>query len=106
MGARFQLDLSDAEIAALAVPGWKKRILRAMARYGMYSGDTGGSSWAVQAESGSTYTSFGGEDGLVSFARRHGVPTWEGRYVLDLRDGVDWARHLRVVDPCVAERSC
>lgn len=36
MGARFQLAMSDTQIAALAVPPWKKAILRAMARYGMY----------------------------------------------------------------------
>ena len=41
-GTRFQLDLSPAEIDALGVPEWKKTILRAMADYGLYVGDTTG----------------------------------------------------------------
>jgi len=107
MGARFQLNMTDAQIAALPVPQWKKPLLRAMARYGMYFGDTGGgSSWGIQAESGATYTSFGREDAMVSFARKQGVPTYNGTYVFDIADKVDWGRYLRVIDPCVAERTC
>jgi hypothetical protein len=101
MGARFQLNMSDAEIEALAVPAWKKTIFRAMARYGMIMGDTGSGSWAIQAESGSTYTSFGHEDRLVSFARSVGVPLSNGRYVFNLRDGIDWASRLRVIHPAL-----
>jgi hypothetical protein len=108
MGTRFQLDLTDAEIDALPVPAWKQAILRAMARYGMYVGDTGGT-WAIKQEGGTTYTSFGYPDlwqstsealETVSFFRP------DNTYVLNLRDGVDWARHLRVIDPCVAEGTC
>ena len=33
--------MSDAQIAALAVPAWKKTILTALAHYGGYVGDTG-----------------------------------------------------------------
>ena len=91
--------MSDAEIAALSVPAWKKTIFPAMARYGMVMGDTGSGSWAIQAESGSTYTSFGYEDRLVSFARSVGAPLSNGRYVFNLRDGVDWASRLRVIHP-------
>jgi hypothetical protein len=108
MGTRFQLDLTDAEIGALPVPAWKQAILRAMAHYGMYVGDTGGT-WAIKQEGGTTYTSFGYPDlwqsisqvlESVSFFRP------DNTYVLNLRDGVDWARHLRVIDPCVAEGTC
>ncbi|MBI5105556.1 MAG: hypothetical protein HZB46_11370 [Solirubrobacterales bacterium] len=106
MGARLQLDLSHAELAALDVPQWKRAILTAMAKYGMYLGDTGGETWGVQAESGLTYTSFGVEDQLAAFARWAGAPAWEDHYVLGLRDGVDWARRLRVVDPCVTAGTC
>ncbi|HYV15732.1 MAG TPA: hypothetical protein VE972_06905, partial [Conexibacter sp.] len=42
MGARLQLAMSDAQIAALNVPAWKKTILTALAHYGGYVGDTGG----------------------------------------------------------------
>jgi len=106
LGSRFQLDMSDAQIAALAVPAWKKTVLRAMAHYGLYMGDTGSGSWAIQAESGSSYTSFGYEDPLVTFARDQDVPAWNGRRVFDMADGVDWQRHLRLIDPCVTQRTC
>nr|MDQ5808996.1 NUDIX domain-containing protein [Actinomycetota bacterium] len=105
MGARFQLAMSPEQIEALAVPRWKKTILHAMAEYGMYMGDTGGD-WGVSFESGSTYTSFGVEDEMVRFARENGVPFNNGHYVFNLREGVDWGRYLRVVDPCVAQATC
>ena len=107
MGTRFQLAMSDEQIGALAVPAWKKTMLRAMARYGIYFGDTGGSGFNFQFESGSSYTSFGKEDAMVAFARTAGVPrNGEGKHVFNVRDGVDWARYLRVVDPCESQGSC
>jgi hypothetical protein len=106
MGMRMQLAMTARQIGALPVPEWKKTILRAMAAYGLILGDTGGSSWGIQVESGSTYTSFGAPDPLVSFARANGWTAEEGRYVGKLASGVDWARHLRVVAPCVSKRSC
>jgi hypothetical protein len=106
MGARFVLDMSDAEIAALRVPGWKKTILRALATYGMIVGDAiGGAAWGLQFESGSTYTSFGRPDPLAAFARRAGLGRWNGMYVFNLQDGVDWSR-LRLVAPCVSAGRC
>ena len=41
MGARLQLNYTVAEIEAMAVPSWKKTVLRAMSEYGMFIGDTG-----------------------------------------------------------------
>ena len=107
-GARFQLDMSNAEIRALGVPRWKRGILRAMARYGMFVGDTGGTPWDLEFESGSTYTSFGYPDPTVAFARQQGLrPEREdGRYHFDVAKGIDWSRRLRVVDPCVTQRTC
>jgi hypothetical protein len=106
MGMRFQLDYSDAEIDRLVVPVWKKAILRALAHYGMFVIDTGGGSWGYGAfEGGMTYESFGYEDRLVAYAREHRVPEHDGRYVFDMRSGVDWSR-LRVIDPCVSRGSC
>ena len=99
-------DASPEQIEALAVPRWKKTVLHAMADYGMIMGDTGSGSWAIQAESGSTYTSFGYEDELVKFARANGWSAYNGRYSGNLRDGVDWARYLRVLDPCVSQGTC
>jgi hypothetical protein len=106
-GARIQLDMSPEEIDALGVPRWKRAILRAMARYGMYVGDTGGSPWDLELESGSTYTSFGYEDPAVAYARRAGIrPQPDGTYPFDVASGVDWRGRLRVIDPCVTERTC
>jgi hypothetical protein len=106
MGSRFQLNMSASEIAALAVPAWKKTILTAMAEYGMYFGDTGGGGFGLQFESGSTYTSFGQPDAMVTFAAQNGVPLYQGKYVFDLKTGVDYASRLRVLDPCSAQGTC
>jgi hypothetical protein len=98
--------MSGAEIDALHVPGWKKTILRAMARYGMYFGDTGSGGWGIQMESGATYTSFGRPDALAMFAREVGAPAWDGNRVFDIGSGVDWRARLRVIDPCEARGDC
>lgn len=106
-GMRFQLDLTDAQIDALAVPNWRKTILRALAKYGAYVGDTGGGrGFGFGFESGSTYTSFGHPDKFVEFAKSVGISGVSGVYKLEINDGVDWASHLRVVDPCVAQGTC
>jgi hypothetical protein len=99
LGTRFQLNMSNSQINALKVPRWKKTILTAMARYGMYVGDVTGSPWTFQFESGSTYTSFGYQDAMVTFAKRAGVPRSGGAYVFNLSSGVNWARYLRVIAP-------
>jgi hypothetical protein len=111
IGQRLRLDYSDAEIAALDAPAWKKAVLRALAHYGGYVGDTGASSDAafdVAIESGETYTSLGARDFTGEFwASVDG--TAHDRYrnyrYFDLGSGVDW-RRLEVVDPCVAARTC
>jgi hypothetical protein len=99
MGAHFQLAMSEGQIGALNVPTWKKAILRALARYGGYVGDTGGPGFGLQFESSTMYTAFGYADPLVSFAKQSGVGAWNGMYAFNLADGVDWARYLRVLAP-------
>ncbi|HWI22361.1 MAG TPA: hypothetical protein VNT22_07080 [Baekduia sp.] len=103
MGARMQLAMSDAQINALAVPEWRKTILRALATYGGYIGDTGGSGFNFQFESSAMYTSFGAADPLVSFAKSVGIPqgtgSWAGTYAFNVSSGVDWGQYLRVVAP-------
>jgi hypothetical protein len=113
MGTRFQLAMTDAEINALDVPGWKKTVLRALKNYGGYLGDSTSSPWAAMSfESASDYTSFGLLDPFVTFAATHDVPSYFdfsiGRrvYTFNLGSGVDWSRYLRVIDPCVTERTC
>ncbi len=99
MGARFQLNMTDTQINALAVPTWKKTILKALAHYGGYVGDTGGPGFGLQFESGSTYTSFGIGDPLVAYGKGLGLSTYNGMYVFPLAAGVDWAKYLRVLPP-------
>lgn len=107
MGARFWLDMTATEIDALSVPAWKKTILKALARYGAYFGDTGGPGFGLQFESGQSYTSFGVADPLVSYAAANGVTNYLDPsdangldvWVYDVRAGVDWASKLKVVLP-------
>ena len=108
-GTHFYLDYTLDEINALAVPNWKKTILRAMATYGMYVGDTsgpGGATWALEVESGQTYLSLGYPQPLVTFAQLNNIPFANGQqYRFPLQAGVDWTR-LKVLDPCVAQGTC
>jgi hypothetical protein len=112
MGQHFYLEISDAEIRELSLPDWQKAVLRAMANYGMFVGDTGGGGFAIQTESGSSYTSFGVPDPWVTLGRRYDLPTWVSsstgtrRYLFDIKDAVDWDSRLRVADPCVARGTC
>jgi hypothetical protein len=108
LGARLWLAMSDAQIEGLGVPAWKETILKAMATYGMLIGDTmnGNGAWGIQPESGASYTSFGAGDPWGTVGRQANVPTFEGAQVFDLDTGVDWARYLRVVAPCVSRGGC
>jgi hypothetical protein len=110
MGARLALDMSDREIDALPVPAWKRGVLRALARYGGYIGDTGASGHAafeVAMESGETYTSLGGPDLIGDeWASQGGGERFNNYRYFDLASGVDWRGRLRVIDPCVAARTC
>jgi hypothetical protein len=111
MGARFQLQITDAELSRF--PPWKQTVLRAFRDYGGFLGDTTESPWTYAAiESGSSYTSFGLEDRMVTFARQamaegqSGISRSGGVYYFDVASGIDWGSRLRVIDPCVSERSC
>jgi hypothetical protein len=99
MGARFRLAMSDAQIARLPFPKWKKAVLFALADYGGYVGDTGGPGFAFELQSGSTYTSFGAPDRFVALARAAGIRPYGGLYSFDVGSGVNWRRYLQVVAP-------
>ena len=105
MGQHLWLDMTPAQINALAVPAWQKIILRAMATYGMYVGDDGGAPWALQFESGDNYTSFGVPDPWVAYAKSQGIKgTYDSAidrtlYSLDLQHAVDWRSKLKVLQP-------
>ncbi len=107
IGHRFWLDMTDGEIDALRLPEWKKTILRALAHYGGYVGDTGGNeAFAIGFQSGSSYTSFGQRDPWRSFLGQPGVSEWNGGVHFNIANGVDWGGRLRVIHPCVATDSC
>jgi len=98
-GARFQLNYTESEIEALAVPAWKKVILRAMREYGLIVMDTGGASWNLQFESGAVDVAQGQPDRWRAYAVAQGwsqVVDVGNPYILPLKTGVDWTK-LRVV---------
>ncbi len=98
MGARLRLGMTTAQIDALAIPSWKKTILRAMSTYGAYFSDTGGpSSFGLMVESDATYTPFGVTSRMVDFAKANDWVAYNGHYVGKLGDGVPWNR-LQVLD--------
>jgi hypothetical protein len=105
MGQHFWLDMTQAQIDALSVPEWQKIILRAMAKYGMYVGDNGGSPWALQFESGDNYTSFGQPDPWIAYAQSQGITgsynSSIGRnvYYFNFKNAVDWGSKLKVLEP-------
>lgn len=101
-GARFYLDMTDAEIDALSTSWWNKVLFRAMAHYGMFVGDTGGSTWGTQIDSTlSQYLGTGidpwrvwsSEAGLSYYAPDD-VYVWNFKTI----SGVDWATDLKVLD--------
>lgn len=112
MGQHFFLEMSEGEIRGLGLPAWQQTILLAMARYGVFVGDTGGpDSWGIKIESGSSFTSFGRPDPWVRLAKRLGLPSYTAedgttRYTLDMREAVDWGGELRVAAPCVSAGRC
>jgi hypothetical protein len=107
-GSRVFLDMSSAEIDALNTPQWKKAIFHALASYGAFVGDTGGSPWGFEIESGSTYTSFGQANPWDAWAKQQpGAGQWNGKTLVPVSDdGVDWRSRLRVADPCVTQKTC
>jgi len=121
MGALLQLDMTPQQIDALPVQPWKKVFLRAMAEYGMYFGDTGSQNlFSIEAESGNQYTAFGRPDPWLAYGQENWEPYTAGgvtSYVAKLYNrpddpdpALDWTSavwsHLRVLDPCVAQRTC
>jgi hypothetical protein len=102
MGTRFQLTMTDAQIAALAVPAWKKTILTALAHYGGYVGDTGGNGFGLQFQSGQTYTSLGFADPMINYAKTVGLSASNGISQWDIGSGVAWSTYLRAVTPPTA----
>ena len=100
LGSLLQLNMSEEEIAATGAAPWQRAIMTAMARYGVYVVDTGGSSTGTIGflkEEDQSFTSFGHRGQMQQFvsslgSHAVGVP-------MDLSK-------LRVVAPCVPRHAC
>jgi hypothetical protein len=103
-GQRFQLNMTDAEVDGLAIPAYRKVILKAMIHYGFYVTDTGGSPWDLEFEPALDYTSFGYPNPLVTYVQGVGLTTGD-TYTLTLNDGVNWSK-LQVVNGCYTQGTC
>jgi len=103
-GQRFQLRMTDAAVDNLAIPAYRKIILKAMIHYGFYVVDTGGSPWDLQFEPGIEYTAFGFPNPFVTYAHDHGLTSGTS-YTFTLNGGIDWSR-LQVVATCFTQGTC
>lgn len=102
MGGRLQLNMTDAQIAALSAQPWQKTIMTALAHYGGYFGDTSGANAiSFQFLSGQTYTSFGITDPLITFGNANPaqISVYTGIYTYQLSTVISWASNLRVLAP-------
>lgn len=99
MGAWLRLNMTTSEINALAVPSWKKTILKALAEFGCYIGDTGGGGFGFQLESGQEYLAQGLPEPMAVYGAEVGVPIYQGKYVFNMNSDVDWAGKLQVLVP-------
>lgn len=105
IGALVTIDITDEEIAQLSGPPAVQVIARAMRDYGAYVQDTGGS-FGFWVQSPLTYSVFGGIDPMYHVGVEEDWEQWRGERVLHLRDHVDWYGRMKILDPCVAQRSC
>jgi hypothetical protein len=99
MGARLQLQVSDAQLAAIDPA--RRAVYRAMRDYGMFVGDTGSDAlFAIEQDAHPRW---------LDLARAQG---WSrtldgaGHYLPFDGDGIDWRAQLRVIHPCVTAGSC
>jgi hypothetical protein len=112
-GERFRLNMTDAQVAALPAPQWKKPIYYALERYGAYVGDTNANqAMGIQIESDEMYESAGyvnkscpnnGAPCTPLTAFMHTLtppdPGWNGnRYVISLSE-VNWAKYGEWLEP-------
>ena len=99
LGTRFWLDMTSDQIQALDVPTYEKTVLTALATYGGYVGDTGGPGFAFEFESSMTYTQLGLPDPLRTLGQQLNLPSWDGDYVYNVSNDVNWQQYLKVITP-------
>lgn len=110
VGARFWLDYTDAQIAALSIPTWEKTIVTALAHYGAYVGDQGGPNDRIilemEVESGEGYAVYGASQPIQQVAIQAGLGGSGATSYQFAMPGIDWQHHLHVLDPCTAQGTC
>lgn len=114
-GGWFQLNLSEAQINALPnISDWQKTILKALSKYGMFVGDEGSNrSFEFQAEGANTY--IGQRNPWIDWANQerskpnNNINGSGDNFTLGVNNGLStdfWAKNLRLIDPCVIEKTC
>ncbi len=110
IGARFQLAMTDAQIAASGAPAWEQAIMTAMAHYGLYVNDTNGggdnTSFEMETESDQSYTSVGGQPEMANLLRRLGASYFGPQSQWTAIGSPIPISALRMIDPCVARGTC
>jgi hypothetical protein len=117
VGQWFQLNLTPSQIQSLPnVAGWQKTILTAISVYGMFVGDQGSNgAFELQTESPATYSSMRVPNPWRDWAANGAtqpnshITYGGGTLSLDLGGGLPtsfWKKNLRVIHPCVIQRTC
>jgi hypothetical protein len=100
MGQRFVLDYTAPEIEHMGFKPWKVAVLKALATYGFYVGDSSGERLVLLWEGSSTYPGISPEP-FAAIGAEQGLPYAGGQYDFNLAEGIDWSR-LRAVAPPAA----
>ena len=107
LGTLFQLNMTDAQIAASGAPAWEKTIMTAMVHYGMYVNDTDGiNNIELEAESDVSYTSLGGQPLMTNFMKAQGASYYAPLNRWILGGHAIPLNKLRVVSTCWAQGTC
>lgn len=101
VGGRLQLKMDDSTIDGLNIPAWEKIVYKALAHYGIYVTDTGGSPMDPEFEPAVDYTSFGNTSNtLMSYFETRGLAD---PYSVTIT--IPWS-DFQVVSPCYARGTC
>jgi hypothetical protein len=100
-GARFQLKLTDAQIDAMSVPAYEKVIYKAMAHYGIYITDTGGTPMDLQYDPSLPYVLFGNTSQTVMTALQ--AQGFSDPTAISL--ALPWS-DFQIVSSCYAQGTC